>query len=453
MAPRTRWATTIDGASIAYQVMGEGEPPLVVIHGWLSHLEVYWEEPRFARFMRRLARDHRVLQFDKRGTGMSDRFAQAPNLETHMDDVRAVMDAASIEQAALLGWGTGGSALALFFAATYPHRTAAVCTDGEILMKKVPGYQWGWDHDEFERVLSDLAAAWGDEDDTQRFIQVGWGDTSEDGPVFDPAFRRWAAKFARCSATPTSYADFERRWYETDVREVLASVQSPTAVLYKERAAGLGGRENAEYLAERIPAALLIPVPGSAVVAWVEDPEPFVTAVEGFLSSVREQQEEFNRVLATVLFTDIVGSTDRARELGDAAWKALLERHHATIRALIARYRGTELDTAGDAFYSSFDGPARAVRCAHAIVQAMPRLGLHVRTGVHTGEVELIDGKPGGMAVTIGARIAAKASADEVLVSQTVTDLVVGSGLTFQERGAHDLKGVPGQWQLYAAAP
>jgi class 3 adenylate cyclase len=298
-----------------------------------------------------------------------------------------------------------------------------------------------------------LLAGWGQEDHLDEFLAMGFGDAPGDVPVSDQSFRSWCAKFARFAATPTSYAAFDRMLFETDVRHILGSVRAPTAVLYKSQSQGWGTREHATYLADQIHTARLLGVEGSAPVIWIENPEPVVSAIESFLASVQREEEEFDRVLATVLFTDIVGSTEKASEVGDHAWKGIVERHHAATRAFLGRYRGTELDTAGDGFYASFDGPARAVHCAQAITDAMSRIGLHVRAGVHTGEVEVINGKPGGLAVSIGARIAATAHADEVLVSQTVKDLVVGSGLSFEERGTHDLKGVPGHWQLYAARP
>jgi len=453
MLPTTRWATTVDGGSIAYQDMGDGPLTLVVIHGWVSHLEVYWEQPRFARFMRRLSRNLRVLHFDKRGTGMSDGVTHVPDLETRMDDVRAVLDAAGVDRAALLGWGSGGPPVALFFAATHPERTIAVCTDSEILFKAVHGYPWGTDEEEMDRLNSAVIANWGDEDRQAEFISMGFGTSQPTGDPYqsDRAFHSWCAKFARFAATPTAYAAFDRMWFDTDIRGVLGAVRAPAAVLYKTEASDWGGNDHAAYLVDRIPTAEAIGVEGVAAVVWVEDPEPFVSALERFLASVQHEEAQLDRVLATVLFTDIVDSTTTASEIGDQAWKELVERHHATVRALLDRYRGTELDTAGDGFYASFDGPARAIRCAQAIIRAVQRLGLGVRAGVHTGEVEVIDGKPGGIAVSIGARIAAKARPSEVLVSQTVKDVVAGSGLAFEERGAHSLKGIPGPWQLFAA--
>jgi class 3 adenylate cyclase/pimeloyl-ACP methyl ester carboxylesterase len=455
MVPETRWATTVDGASIAYQDLGEGPVALVVIHGWISHLEVYWEQPRFARFMRRLSRNMRVLHFDKRGTGMSDRIAHAPDLESRLDDVRAVVDAAGVERVALLGWGSGGPPLALFFAATHPERTIAVCTDGEILFKRTSDYPWGLDEEEEDQATAAMMATWGQAEKQRGFVELGFGSSATSGPelALDPNFLSWCAKFARYSATPTSYAAFDWMWFETDIRAVLGAVQASVAVFYKTQAtdSDWGSQQHAAYLAERIPTSRLIGIEGAAPVVWIEEPEPLVSAIEAFLATAQREEANLDRVLATVLFTDIVASTDTAVRMGDRAWKQVVERHHATVRTLLGRYRGTELDTAGDGFYASFDGPARAVRCAQAIVKAVHRMGLEVRAGLHTGEVEIVDGKPGGIAVSIGARIASQACASEVLVSQTVKDVVVGSGLSFEPRGTQSLKGVPGEWRLFAA--
>jgi class 3 adenylate cyclase/pimeloyl-ACP methyl ester carboxylesterase len=449
VVPKTLWAKTIDGAYIAYQDFGRAPITLIVIHGWISHLEVYWEQPRFARFMRRLSKNMRVIHFDKRGTGMSDRIARPPDLETRMDDVRAVMDAAGVERAAILGYGSGGPPLALFFAAAHPERTLAVCTGCEILEREVPDYPWAVDEEEHERELATLMAIWGDEDRVEEFVRFGFGEGPRDAPIDDPEFLRWCAKFARFAGTPGSYSAFYRMWYETDVRDVLPSVRAPALVLYKAGATGWEGRENGVYLAERIPAAQLVGVPGTAPVVWIEEPDPFVKALEEFLSKVRKEEAALERVLATVLFTDIVGSTSTAAVIGDLAWRELVERHHAVVRALLDRYWGKEVDTAGDGFFATFDGPARAVRCAQAIVEAVHPLGIDVRAGVHTGEVETVDDKVGGIAVAIGARICGMANASEVLASSTVKDLTAGSGLAFEDVGEHELKGVPDRWRLY----
>jgi class 3 adenylate cyclase len=438
--PKTRWAKTTDGAHIAYQDFGEGPVTLVVIDGWITHLEVFWEQPRFARFMQRLARGMRILQFDKRGTGMSDRFSQAPDLDARMDDVRAVMDAADVERAALLGWDDGGPPLAAFFAATHPERTVALCIDPHIHARWTPDYPFGETEDEFEQRISEWMAVWGEQE-----LALGIE------PPYDEELASWDAKVSRFAATPGSMAAFSRMWFETDVRDILPAIRVPTLVLCKAGAEGKqAAQDNAARVAERIPGAQVAAIPGKVEVVWIEEPEPFVVAIETFLASVRQEEAELDRVLATLLFTDIVGSAERAATLGDRTWKELVEHHHSVVRALLARYRGKEVDTAGDGFFASFDGPARAVRCAAAILEAVKPLGLEVRAGVHTGEVETINDKVGGIAVAIGARVGAMAKPSEILVSQTVKDLVAGSGLVFEDRGEHELKGVPGDWRLYA---
>lgn len=451
MVPETRWAETVDGASIAYQDVGDGPRVLVLINGWVSHLEVYWEQPRFARFMRRLSANLRVLVFDKRGMGMSDRLTAGADLEVRMDDVRAVLDSARVQRAALLGWGTGGGPLALFFAAAQPQRTLAVCTDGNILEKRVPGYEWGLDEEASERQIAEVAARWGQEEGLAERLGDSVGSA---GQVLEPEFYAWFAKFCRYAATPRSFATFDRLWWETDIRDILGSVQVPTAVFYKKDApASWGNRDQAQYLADRVPAARLLAVPGAAPNPWIEEPEPLARAVEGFLASIEEEESEFGRVLATILFTDIVRATEHASDIGDAAWRALLERHNTIVRALLSRYSGTEIDTAGDGFFATFDGPGRAVRCAHAIATAIRPLGIEIRAGLHTGELEQIGDKVAGLAVHIGARVAALAGPSEVLVSGTVRDLVVGSGLAFTDLGPQQLKGVHGEWRIYRAEP
>ncbi len=447
--PKTRWATTVDGACIAYQDFGEGPVTLVVIHGWVSHLEIYWEQPRFARFMRRLARNMRVLQFDKRGVGMSDRLTGPPGLDVQMDDVRAVMDAAAVERAALFGWGNGGPALACMFAATSPERVLALCIDAEIChAEDVP---IGVTQGEQDELLARMLAVWGDDAQADEFVRQGFGDSPAARALArDPAFLRWSGRFMRCAATPASYKAFDQMWYETDVRDVLASVHVPTLVLGKADAKDADWDAMNDYCVAHIPGARQALVPGREGVVWVEEPEPLVRAIEAFVDSVRQEEAVLDRALATVLFTDIVGSTDKACEVGDARWKELLGRHDLTVRALLARYRGSEVKTTGDGFLATFDGPARAVKCAQGICEAVKPLGLEVRAGCHTGEIELLGADVGGIAVHIGARVAALAGPSEVLVSSTVKDLVAGSGLTFEDRGEHQLKGIDEPWRLHA---
>jgi class 3 adenylate cyclase/pimeloyl-ACP methyl ester carboxylesterase len=442
--PKIRWARSVDGACLAYQDFGGGPLTLVVIHGWVSHLEIYWEQPRYVRFMRRLARNLRILVFDKRGTGMSDRFTHPPTLETCMEDVRAVMDAAGVERAAIFGWGTGGPPLAVLFAATYPDRAVALLTDGEVRDRRGDDFPWGLSDEEFEADLRIATSTWGDDDHADQFARDGGYD-----PGGDESFLLWGTRMARCAATPASYEAFQRMWFDTDVTQVLGAVRVPSAVFYKGEDPDWG-EPHALYTAQRIPGSQLIGVPGKESVWWAEDPEPFVSAVEDFLSSVRREEAELDRVLATVLFTDVVCSTEKAADVGDADWKELLDRHNQAVRALLARYRGTEVKTMGDGFLATFDGPARAVHCATGICAAVRPLGLEVRAGCHTGEIELLGADVGGIAVHIAARVAALADPSEVLVSSTVKDLVAGSGLQFTERGEHELKGVPGRWKLFA---
>ena len=450
--PRARWARTIDGAYIAYQDVGEGPITLVLINGWVSHLEVYWEQPRYVRFLRRLSRNLRVLVFDKRGIGMSDRVGEgAPDLGILADDVRAVMDAAGVEKAALLAHGSPGPELAAFFAATHPERTLCFAHYGCLHYRQEPDYPWGDSEEEMEAFLADLEE-WGSEDHASEFISGGYlrGAEPSSPPFDEPEFIAWNAKLARFAATPASYEAFERMWYATDVRPLLGSISVPTAVLFSSFDAE--SEEVARAEGRLIPGARLIGVATPFTVIWVHDPEPMVSAIEGFIESVQHEEAALDRMLATVLFTDIVGSTDRACEVGDACWKELLERHDQVTRAMLARYRGREVKTTGDGFLATFDGPARAVKCAQGICEAVRPLGLEVRAGCHTGEIELLGADVGGIAVHIGARVGALAGPSEVLVSSTVKDLVAGSGLAFEDRGEHELKGVPGTWRLYSAS-
>ena len=380
----------------------------------------------------------RILQFDKRGTGMSDRSSSPPSFDVQMDDVRAVLDAAGVERAALFAWDDGGPPLAAFFAATHPDRTVALLIDPHIHGRRTPDYPFGETEDHFEGRIAEWMAVWGEQDRALGF-----------DPPLDVELASWDAKSSRFAATPGSMAAFSRMWFDTDVRDVLPAIRVPTLVLCREGSEDTAAPNNAALVAKHIPGAQVASIPGTEEVVWIEEPEPFVRAIETFLASVREEEAEMDRVLATVLFTDIVGSSEKAAELGDRAWKELAERHHAVVRSLLARYRGTEVDTSGDGFFSSFDGPARAVRCAAAIREAMRTLGLEVRAGLHTGEVTGINDKIGGIGVTIGARIGSIAGGSEILVSSTVKDLVAGSGLTFEDAGEHELKGVPERWRLY----
>lgn len=460
--PKTRWATTADGASIAYQEFGRGDLTLVVIHPWASHLEVYREQPRFTRFMRRLSRDLRVVHMDKRGMGMSDRIYGTPDVSLLMDDVRAVMDASGTDRAAVFGWGgTGGAPLAALSAATYPERTTALVLDGRLFDRWTPDDPHGQTDEQDEEWGREMAAVWGDDDHAVECAQWCYGDRHEDCPIEDVEFLRWWTKMMRYSCTPTGQAAFAHMWHETDIRPVLPTIHVPTAVFCKSGAAAAAAADEdqrhwAAFNVGQIPGAKLVEVPGAAHVIWIEEPEPYVSALERFLASVQGEEAELDRMLATVLFTDVVGSTQKAAELGDQRWTELLQRHNTTLRAMLARYRGTEVKTTGDGFLATFDGPARVVKCAQAICEAVKPLGLEVRAGCHTGEIELMGeggADVGGIAVHIGARVGALAGPSEVLVSSTVKDLVAGSGLVFEDRGEHALKGASDPWHLYAALP
>jgi len=442
--PQTRYAQAPDGVSIAYQVLGDGPRDLVWVPGWVSHLEAAWEEPTLARFFERLASFSRLILFDKRGTGMSDRgsVSELPTLETRMSDVLAVCDAVGSDRAALLGVSEGAPMCALF-AATYPGRTTAIILFGGYARRlEAPDYPIGSSLEAREAFHEEIARDWGG--------PVGL-DIRAPSRIHDERFRANWARYLRMGASPAAVLALTRMNAEIDVRPILGSIRVPTLVVHRS-----GDRtipvEAGRYLAEHIPKASLVEVPGDDHLPWIGDPDRVLGEIEEFLTGVRHQAEP-DRVLATVLFTDIVGSTKRAAELGDKAWGELLHAHHAVVREQLARYGGHEMGTAGDGFLATFDGPARAARCGLAIASAVRQLGLEIRAGLHTGEVEQApDGGIRGLAVHIGARIGALAKPGEVLASRTVKDLVVGSGLVFEDRGAATLRGVPDEWQLYAVS-
>jgi class 3 adenylate cyclase len=434
--PETHYAKSGD-VNIAYQVVGEGPFDLVLVPGFVSHLELDWDEPRYAHFLNRLASFSRLILFDKRGTGLSDRPGGLPDLETRMDDVRAVMDAAGSERAALFGYSEGGP-MSILFAATYPERASALVLYGTYAKRRDPDEDYPW------------CPTWEERQATAAEIEREWGREADLGtmaPNADDALVRWWRARARASASPGAARDLILMNAQIDVRDVLPSVGVATLVLH--RAGDRDSRaDEGRYIAEHIPRARFVELEGDDHVPFVR-PDEILDEVEEFLTGARRGAEP-DRVLATVLFTDIVGSTERATALGDRAWRELLERHHALIRRELERFRGREIDTAGDGFLATFDGPARAVRCAGAVRESVRGIGLDVRAGVHTGEVELADGSIAGIAVHTGARVAALAGAGEVLVSSTVKDLTAGSGIEFEDRGEHELKGVPGEWRLYA---
>ena len=435
--PKTQYTKSGD-VHIAYQVTGSGPLDLVFVPGFVSHLEYQWEYPESARFFERLASFSRLICFDKRGTGLSDRVGGIPSLEQRMDDVRAVMDAVGSDRAALFGISEGGP-MSLLFAATYPARTAALAIYGSYARRA-----WAADHtfgrtvEDMDRVLETIEREWGGPMGMEIWAPSMTGDER---------LRHWWANYLRLAASPGAAMNIMRMNMEIDVRHVLPSVRVPTLILHRT-----GDRltfvEQGRYLAERIPGARLAELPGDDHMPFLNS-DQIIDEVEEFLTGTRNVAET-DRVLATVLFTDIAGSTEHAATLGDRRWRDVLAGYYGTARRELARFRGREVDTAGDGLFAAFDGPARAVRCAEAIRAGVRSLGIEVRAGLHTGECEMIGDKVGGIAVHIGARVASLARPGEVLVSNTVKDLVAGSGLTFTERGVHALKGVPGEWPLFA---
>jgi class 3 adenylate cyclase len=436
--PKTQYAQSGD-VYIAYQVFGDG-PLDLVVHS-TSSIEYGWEQPRLAAFLTALGSFARVLFFDRRGLGLSDRSAVVSTLEERMDDVRAVMDAAASERAAIYSaWSA--CATSGLFAATHPQRVVAlIFWLPNVRGSWAPDYPWG------ERTLGQSSgAAWGSEIDKhiRRVFPSRVGD--ED-------FASWLQTALQITLSPSEVAAIERSSRELDARHVLRNILAPTLVLHRGSS---DPSERSAYVADQIPGARFVDFGAGDGAPWSSDSTPVLSVIEEFLSSAQElslaRGSEPERVLSTVLFTDIVGSTERASVLGDRRWGELLLQHHARVRKELLRFRGRELDTAGDGFFASFDGPARAIRCARAIVEAGPELGLQLRAGLHAGECEVVEHKVAGIAVHIGARVAKEAQPNEVLVSGTVRDLVAGSGLNFEEKGETALKGVPGLWRLYAVS-
>jgi pimeloyl-ACP methyl ester carboxylesterase len=430
-----------DDVQVAYHVVGDGPVDIVYVQGAWSHLEVEWELPAYRRFCELLGEFARVILFDKRGMGMSDRVPGATSLDVRMDDIRAVMDAAGSESATLVGASEGGP-LAMLFAAAHPERTNSLVLMGaEVRERRDEEWPWGEASDEeFEASMATVPDWWGK---TSTF--VGHFAPSQE---VTPWLLDWSARLMRNANTPSSAEAFFRMAFEIDVRDILPSIQVPTLVVHAE-----GDRichvENGRYLARHIPSARFVELPGADHLPWFA-PDRAIDEIREFITGHRVPLTP-DRVLATVLFTDIVGSTNQAARMGDGRWRSLLDAHNATVRNELARFRGVEVNTSGDGFLATFDGPARAIRCAQAITHQVEQLGLQVRTGVHTGEVERVDNDVAGIGVHIGARIAKLAAPGEVLVSGTVRDLVAGSGLEFADRGTQELSGVPGHWRVFAA--
>ena len=437
--PPTRYAKSGD-IHIAYQVFGEGPRDLVIIPGWASHLDVWWEDPATARGFAALAARSRVIIFDKRGTGLSDRATRFPTLEEHMDDVRAVMETAGSKRASLLGWAEGGVVGALF-AATFPERVRGLVLYAAFARAtQAPDYPWGMTPEGIEQIALLLEQGWGEGVLLPVFAPSLMGDE---------AARQWWAKAERMSASPAGAMGVTRRLAEIDIRQILPSISAPTLVLHRtgDTLLEIG---HARYLAEHIAGAKLVELPGFDNAPFVGDADAFFGEIEEFLTGVRSLQPESDRILATVLFADIASSSEKLAEVGDRRWRDVLETYYAMVRRQLDRFRGHEVKTIGDGMLATFDGPARAIRCAHAITEGARSLGIEVRVGLHTGECEAIGEDITGIAVHIGSRVASEAAAGEVLVSNTVRDLVAGSGLEFVERGEHELKGVPGMWRLFA---
>jgi pimeloyl-ACP methyl ester carboxylesterase len=444
VGPETRYALSGD-VHIAYQVTGDGPFDLVFVPGYVTHMELQWRLPTFGDFLAELSSFCRLIRFDKRGTGMSDPVSGAPNLETRMDDVRAVMDAVGSERAAFYGLSEG-AAMSLLFAATYPERLAALivrsCTPRTLW---APDFPWGRSESAYQREVDQALQVYAPRADARDAVRaLGMQDEDEVEAFID---------FIRYGASPGMLAALYRMNREIDIRDVLPTVRVPTLVLHGS-ADRIVPVEVGKYVARRVPSARFVEFPGMGHLALRAGGHLIQAEMQRFLTDIWQtggwNESEPDRMLATVLFTDIVESTIKAIELGDRRWRELLERHNALVRRELMRFRGREVDTTGDGFLATFDGPARAIRCACAIVEGVRALDLSVRAGLHTGECEVADGKVAGIAVHTGARVAAQAQADEVLVSSTVRDLVAGSGIAFTERGVHALKGIPGEWRLFA---
>jgi len=440
MEAQTQYAKSGD-VHIAYRVFGDGPRDIVLIPGTISHVELYWEFPMNEYLLKRLTSFSRVIVFDKRGQGLSDRVAEQ-TLEERIGDVRAVMDAAGSKRAAIYGWSEGGE-MELMFAATYPERTSALVLYGTYASIKAD--PWGVTQEQFDQFLGTVEKHWGEG------ILVPLNAPSRRN---DEAFVQWFGRLERAVASPGAILALLRANYEIDVRHILPSIQVPTLILHR-KGDTLVPVEAGRYLAQHIPGAKYVELPGDDHLLQAFDQDVLdllLDEIEEFITGARHGPDP-DRVLATVLFTDIVGSTEKAAQLGDRRWRDLLEQHNDIAHRELAHFRGREVKSTGDGVLATFDGPGRGVRCARAICDSVRALGIELRAGLHTGECELLGDDVGGIAVHIAARVAAQAGPGEVLVSSTVKDLVAGSGLEFEQRGRQALKGVPGEWELFAARP
>lgn len=436
----TRYARTDDGVHIAYQVLGDGPIDFVYAAPWVTHIENRWELPEYASYLRKIASFTRLILFDRRGLGMSDPVPpdRLPDLDTRMTDLRGVMDEVGSERAVVYGASESAS-LALLFGATHPERTQAIIVHGGFPSGMwAPDAPWGWREDYWRERVDMIERAWG----TEEFIRWDFPQWTDERVI------RWLASYTRMGASPGAALVWERMDYETDVRDVLPAIHVPTLILHREEDAP----EANQYLADHIANARYVALPGREHVPYIGDQDSVLREIEAFVRSIRDVEAELDRVLATIVFTDIVDSTAQAAASGDVRWTEIRQQHDAIVRSHIARFRGREIKTLGDGFLATFDGPARGVRCAEAIAAAVKSLGVDVRAGVHTGEVSLEGDDVAGLAVSIAARVSAKAGPGQVFVSQTVKDLVSGSGLAFEDVGEHELKGIPDPWRLYRVA-
>jgi class 3 adenylate cyclase len=424
---------------IAYAVEGDGPVDLLWIPPWISQVEYLWAEPSLERVMARLTQFARVITFDRRGSGLSDPLFGAPTLEDQMDDVLAVMEAAGSERATICGTLEGGPMAALF-AASHPQKTEALVLYATFARATwAPGYEWAWPAELRDEKMGELIDQWG-----QGYVASAVAPSQ----MADPGFMEWAGRLERLAASPSTIRRIIKLIGEFDVRDVLPSIRVPTLVMHRTDDTFIKV-EHSRYIASQIPGARYVELEGDENMFSVGDWESLVGELEEFMTGTRHEREP-DRMLATVLFTDICESTQRAAEMGDRGWRFLLERHDALFRQALSRHRGREVKRTGDGFLATFDGPARAIRCAASVTEAMGSLGLQIRAGLHTGELEVMDGDLGGLAVHIASRVMGAAAPNEVLVSGTVKDLVVGSGIDFEDRGERELRGVPGEWRLYA---
>ena len=446
--PETRYARSADGAFIAYQVFGQGDLDLVWIHPFFEHLEMMWEYPPIARFYQAMGRFARVIAMDQRGIGLSDRSRGLPDLETRMDDVRTVLDAAGSDRTALWGAGVDGGALCAMFAATYPQRVVALAFWNAFPSGAwAPDAPWGFREEEEEEFHAAVVEGWGMEEHTRKILRLlGAPSLAEDEEGV-----RWAAKTSRLMGSPGDILAFDRMYMDTDFRDILPAIHVPTAAIYR---IGEGDTEGelagCEYVASHIPGALSLPIRGVGdAPPWLGDTAEVLATLKGFLDSVRREEAEMDRVLATVLFTDIVDSTATAAVMGDTKWREMVIEHDNLAKAIVDRYRGEFVRGTGDGMLATFDGPARAVRCAQSFVDSAKTLGLEIRAGAHTGEITYGGNDLAGIGVHVAARVAAMAGPGQVWASSTVKDLTAGSGLTFEDVGDHELKGIPDRWHLY----